>query len=60
MEAPHIPFTIVDQGNNITFVIWAYRQLEKNEAAQMLTVFLRSLRKRLEKNSRYDILTVIH
>jgi hypothetical protein len=60
MDAPHIPFTIMDQRNNITFVIWAYRQLEKNEAMQMVTVFLRSLRKKPKKNSRHDILTVIH
>jgi hypothetical protein len=59
MEAPNVPFTIRDPRNNITWVIWAYRELDREEAMQMLAVHLRSSKKRPKKNSRYDILTVI-
>jgi len=59
MEVPNVPFTIRDRHRNITWVIWAYRQLDKEEALRMLAVLLRSSKKRPKPNSRYDILTVI-
>ena len=60
METPNVPFTVRDPRNNITWAIWAYRPLEKEEAMQVLAVHLRSRRKRPKKNSTYDILTVIY
>lgn len=60
MNPPHLKFTLRDEARNINYVVWAYREITRDELVAAVRAFRSSKAgRRVRKNTNHDILTVI-
>ena len=58
MQGPDVPHRVVYPKRNITITVWAYRKLSDEETALYARQF--ALMNKLKRNTKYDVITVVH
>lgn len=59
MEQPNVETKLLDKRNNILYIVLAYRKLTEQEMHQQIALFYRDTKKKIKKNSKYIIQTII-
>lgn len=59
MNAPGIKHVVRDESKNITYKLWAYRQLSAREVRFHTLHCISMMKKTPKRNSTYDLVTVI-
>ena len=59
MNLPNVKHVSRDEENNITYRLWAYRQMNAKEVRFHTLHCIAMMKKKPKKNSRYDFMTSI-
>ena len=59
MNQPNIKHVVRDETKNITYKLWAYRQLNGREVRFHTLHCISMMKKKPKRNSTYDLITVI-